>query len=660
MPNLSATSCFRSPGRAVLALAFALTLPAAAAERWVSIGPVGGVVTQLAQATSEPLRLYASTFPSGLFGSRDGGRSWRPIDRGLEALEVTHLAIDPRNSNVVLANTQGGNPFYRIWRSENGGTTWAPGAKSPRRDGFPRETHDFLFDAFAPRTVYAATTGGLFRSLDGGSTWDSWALPELITIAIARDPASPAVWFASGREITGPHAALYRSDDGGTTWRATPSVGAPGSGALPDRLFFRAGALYALWTGALYRSTDGAATWSLAARLPTIPADDFKFSPSGTIYAATFAGVYSSTDGVHWSPAEAPSLEQASPRDSIVGLALFPGSTDTVVAAGRRGVWRSTDGGRVWRAASRGLAVRAVGSLIVVPNPQGTVLGSFEEGLFRTDRDKSSWQRLPFQTGFEAPTLAPDPHRPGRIYALGDSSGEDFGVSDDLGKSFRAVGSLRLDDALFLRADPFHPNVLFAGIELGQASSANGFAYRSADGGATWTEILGFDYLLDLAFDPLHRGVVYRATFSGIDKSTDDGRTWAPLPDASTQILGTHPTSLLFDPRSRALYVGTNERGIFRSTDGGRTFRRIVGGLPRLPGGLNPLVGSLVQDAAGEIYAGLAHGGVFRLRPGEGWTAVNLGLPLATFFGQLVADRARPGLLYAGSVGSSVLRLENR
>ncbi|HXU34050.1 MAG TPA: hypothetical protein VN851_26050, partial [Thermoanaerobaculia bacterium] len=74
---------------------------------------------------------------------------------------------------------------------------------------------------------------------------------------------------------------------------------------------------------------------------------------------------------------------------------------------------------------------------------------------------------------------------------------------------------------------------------------------------------------------------------------------------------------------------------------------------------LNPFVGSLVRDAAGEIYAGLARAGVFRLVPGHGWTAENAGLPIVTFNGRLVADPARAGLLYAGSSGSSVHRLDN-
>ncbi|HEV7672664.1 MAG TPA: hypothetical protein VGS22_29440 [Thermoanaerobaculia bacterium] len=637
-----------------LALAAGLAVPAAAVERWVPLGPSGGIVRLLTQAPSDPERLYAATDPAGIFRSRDGGRSWQSIRRGLEGPEIVRFAVDPGDSDFVLASAFGRSA--QMWRSENGGSTWTPAARPPEG-----AAHDLLFDASAPRTIYAATESGIVRSLDRGSTWNSWALPNVFTLAISRDPAAPATWFASGFEPGGLLRGIFRSDDGGVTWRVTGSVGGPGFNELPERLFFHTGNLYAQWQGALYRSTDGATTWSLAARPPTFYAYDFALSPSGSIYAATDTGVYSSTDGVSWSPPEATPIDQASPSDRISRLALLPGDSgagsETVIAAGRRGIWRSPDGGDTWRAASRGIGARIVGNLTVIPNPKGTVLATFEDGLFRIDRDGRSWRRLPRQTGFENhPHFAPDPHHPGRVYALGQG----VGVSEDQGKTWATVGTFPYSTVQVFKVDPVHPGVLYAGVELGGGSSANGFAFKSVDGGVHWAEILSFEYLYGIEFDPAHPNVAFRLTSVGLDKSTDGGGTWTPLPDLRSQILGAEPTSLLFDPRSRALYLGTDQRGIFRSTDSGRTFRRIAGGLPRETGGLNPYVSTLVLDAAGDVYAAHWFAGVFRLRPGHGWTAVNTDFPLGTFVSALVADPVRPGLLYVGTFGSGVLRLEGR
>ncbi|HXU31110.1 MAG TPA: hypothetical protein VN851_11080 [Thermoanaerobaculia bacterium] len=639
-----------------LALGGGLASPVAAAERWVPLGPSGGQVRLLAQATSDPAHLYLATEPSGLFGSRDGGRSWQSIRRGFNGGGLQHLAVAPGDPDVVLAATYGDSPFYQVWHTEDGGATWAPAARPPGSDGTALMAQDLLIDPVDPRTAYAATERGIFRSLDGGSTWDSWALPDVQTSVIARDPAAPATWLAWGSDRRDFHTALFRSDDGGSAWTEIPI--SPSDS--PERLFFRAGTLYAQRSGALYRSTDGALTWSLAARLPTLAAYDFAIAPSGTIYAAAEPGVYSSTDGVNWSPPETTFPDQASPKDGVFRLAVVSGGplpgSETVIAGGRRGVWRSTDRGATWKPASRGIAVHSVESLIVIPNPEGTVLGSFDDGVYRIDRSGKSWQRLETPSGFEFPELAADPHHPGRVYALGAFGA--FGVSEDRGNSWRQLSRLPNSGVILLKVDPVHPDILYAGIMTGGGSSSEYYGYRSVDGGAHWTEIL-YDVLFDVIFDPARPNVGYRLTFSGIDKTTDGGNRWRRLTNLPEQLLGSGADSILIDSRSHALYVGTEDRGVFRSTDSARTFRRINAGLPRLSGGHQPAIAGLIEDAAGDVYAALPYNGVFRLKPGEGWTAVNTGLPLETFVRMLVANPEFPGLLYAGSIGSSVHRLEN-
>ncbi|MEP7011304.1 MAG: hypothetical protein ABJC13_13360, partial [Acidobacteriota bacterium] len=615
-----------------VALAAGLASPTFGVERWTPFGPVGGVVSQLVQAGSQKERLYAATDPAGAFRSSDGGLSWQPIGREFQSHSVRHLAVDPKHPEVVLADVYSGNSNFQIWRSENGGTSFVPAARSPRSPiRLPLETLDLLYDATTPRAVFAATDGGIFRSVDGGSTWDSWALADLALRAIARNPAAPAVWYAATKAPTGLDGTIYRSTDGGLTWLPTPSTGGPVTDTpnSPDRLFFRAGALYARWNGALYRSTDGAATWTLAAQLETLPANDFAFSPSGSIYAATATGVYSSADGAHWSPPEVATTDQSSPGDSVASLALLPGGSvpEAVIGAGSRGIWRSPDAGTTWAAASRGLVARRALSLAVLSNPQRSVLASFADGVYRIERGDDFWQRLPRTPGYEAPYLAADPHHPGRVYALGTNG---VAVSEDQGANWQTLAYIPYDKVFFFRVDPVRPNVLYVGLEAGSGSEAIGFACKSVDGGVTWTEILSYQYLYDLTFDPAHPDLGYRVTSAGLDKTTDGGETWTTLPNLDP--LGVHalPKSVVFDPRTQAVYVGTRDRGVFRSTNGGRSFQRIATGLPLGSTPLlNPEITTLVLDRAGALYAGLAGQGVFRLERGQDWKAVNLDLPLA-------------------------------
>jgi photosystem II stability/assembly factor-like uncharacterized protein len=203
-----------------------------------------------------PQRLFAGTFTSGVQRSSDGGTTWEPANAGLSARNVLDLAVDARGT--VYAGTWGGGLFTSV----DGGRSWrrtpvrartfavaataaavyaatGNGAVWRRTAGGPWEIRGNVccgrIDALAaspsdPDVVFAGDGFGLFRSADGGSTWQR-AGPRGQVEAIEVDRYDPRIVFAGTWSPLG--CRVYRSDDGGLTWRRDdPGLTTRGVGAF--------------------------------------------------------------------------------------------------------------------------------------------------------------------------------------------------------------------------------------------------------------------------------------------------------------------------------------------------------------------------------------------------------------------------------------------
>ncbi|MEI6669282.1 MAG: glycosyl hydrolase [Acidobacteriota bacterium] len=170
----------------------------------------------------------------GVYRSTDGGDSWTRL--GLEQTErIARIVLVPKNPDAALVCATGhafdDHPDRGVFRTRDGGKTWEKTLYVAPDVGCA----DLSVDPQDPNTVYAAmwqhrrqpwffTSGGpksgLYRSRDGGATWDRLAkgLPEgdLGRIAIAVAPSKSSTVYAS---VEASKTALYRSDDRGETWR---------------------------------------------------------------------------------------------------------------------------------------------------------------------------------------------------------------------------------------------------------------------------------------------------------------------------------------------------------------------------------------------------------------------------------------------------------
>ena len=158
-------------------------------------------------------------------------------------------------------------------------------------------------------------------------------------------------------------------------------------------------------------------------------------------------------------------------------------------------------------------------------------------------------------------SLAMAPSDPNLAYA---GTGSGIYKTVDGGATWSVTGEPVLP--LTLAMDPTNPNILYAGF--------NGDLQKTTDGGDTWLSVaggLGNPQVFSLAIDPSDPNVVYAGTTgAGAFKTTDGGISWTPLDVDSTV------WSLLVDPDDgNVVYAGSNGNGVFKSTDAGASFVRI-------------------------------------------------------------------------------------
>ncbi|HEX6077467.1 MAG TPA: exo-alpha-sialidase [Micromonosporaceae bacterium] len=189
-----------------------------------------------------PGELYAGTEPSALFRSTDGGKSfelvrglwdhphreqWEPGGGGQAIHTVLPHPTDPRR--IVVAMSTGG-----VYRTEDGGETWQPSnigiaAHFMPDNQYPEYgqcVHKVAWHPDAPDLFFAQNHHGVYRSEDGGRNWQSIAdgLPTDFGFAMVAHPRRPGVIYTFPIEADARRfppdlrARVYRSEDAGRTW----------------------------------------------------------------------------------------------------------------------------------------------------------------------------------------------------------------------------------------------------------------------------------------------------------------------------------------------------------------------------------------------------------------------------------------------------------
>ncbi|HVC19878.1 MAG TPA: hypothetical protein VNE16_07355 [Vicinamibacterales bacterium] len=258
-----------------------------------AIGPPGNRLSAIVGVPGDPAVMYVGAADGGIFKTDDGGINWRPIFDHQDVSAIGALAIAPSAHNVVWAGTGETwliRPFYAmgdgVYKSTDAGRSW-------QHMGLDETGHiaRIVVDPQAASRVFVCALGqtfapgqqqGVFRTLDGGKTWQRVLFVNDTTGCsdLAMDPQDPNTLFAGMWQMQihtwnldsgGTGSGVYVSHDGGATWKKLVGHGLPAADhplgkvavAIAPSNPHRVYALMQDKTPGLYRSNNGGRSWRL-------------------------------------------------------------------------------------------------------------------------------------------------------------------------------------------------------------------------------------------------------------------------------------------------------------------------------------------------------------------------------------------------------------
>lgn len=595
--------------------------------------------------TSMRLRITASSLLLALttfVPAAEAAERWTRLGPfGGRVLEVVVAPLAPR---TLYAATEAG-----VYRSDNAGARWVPAWR-----GLPPGVSTLAAHPIEERVVYAGIDGfveegvsTVHKTVDGGATWTPAGLLLEPAHDIAVDPYQPATVLVASRND------VFRSTDGGATWSAVLSPGAP-IADFEDVAFdpTASGVVYAASNNqGLFKSVDHGATWTRKSdRLPGGKLSRLGVSPQGVLYAASTGGILRSTDGGEtWRRAG------NVPNDAFIRSFGFSADHDSVFAGTDRGIFRNNGVNATWTPLRPGQR-EDVASVAVAPDG-GTVyvgigqLGGGFRGVLKSVDDGETWRSVNRGLGGEVVSfVAIAPSDPRVIYAvlLG-------GVvrSSDGGATWRRIDpgpdSGTGGEIVRLVVDPRDPDVV-------HAAARSGRFLRSVDGGASWAGKVIEDgeclWPSSLVLDPRDprwlfvTGGQETACQRGGETScltlgtTDGGASWTCLREEGF-------LSLVLDPRRPDnLYATGGDgdlQGVFKSTDRGRTWDLSWDSGFGIPG-------PLAISSRGTLWAASESELVRSRNGGQTWRPFEQGLPPRAVVQHIAVSPSNPSVVYISTI----------
>ncbi|MHB8364339.1 MAG: VPS10 domain-containing protein [Vulcanimicrobiaceae bacterium] len=559
---------------------------------------------------------YAPNAERGVFKSTNGGKTWTKVLYENADTGAVDLSMDPSNPEILFAALwqtrrppwnvypPSSGPGSGLYKTTDGGKTWARVAGH----GFPAKAGriGISISPADTRRIYAVVdtndpaTGGIYRSDDGGTTWQRTDGEQRVWKrgwyfgGITADPKNP-------NEVYVMDTSTYRSTDGGVTFVAIK--GAPGGDDYHTLWIDPSQPSHMILGGdqGVVISLDDAKTWSSWYNQPTgqfyhIATDNrFPFWVYGSQQDSGAAMVpsrspHAAIGNRDWSPIDVGGEDGYLAPDPlhphlVYGDGLGNVGADVTVENVKTGWERNVDPtidypGTVWR---------SDWTMPLVFSPTDPhVLYFADQRIFRTADGGKRWSLispdLTRRTDTVPRTLDPATvadntglKRRGVIYALAPSpvraheiwAGTDDGlvwITRDGGKHWKNVTPRQLtpwSKVGIIDASPFDANSAYAAVDRHRLNDDRPYIYRTHDGGRHWKLVTdgipNGSFVNVVREDPEHRGLLYAGTERGVYVSFDDGGRWQPLqlnlPIASVRDIAFRDHDIVVATHGRALWV---------------------------------------------------------------------------------------------------------
>lgn len=548
-------------------------------EGWVFSGPlnIGGRISAVAMHPADIQTIYAGAAAGGVFRSEDGGESWTAIFDDAMSLSIGDIAVAPSDPGIIYvgtgeANAGGGSLAYDgngIYRSGDSGSTWEHlGLSNSGSVG------RIVVDPTDPQKVFVAAMGrlfsnnqerGVFRSVDGGVTWenvlfvsDSTGAIDLVIHPDHPDTIYVAMWERirrpDRRNYGGSTCGIYRTYNGGDTWtQLTSGLPAPGptigrigidiSEADPKVLY----AIYADNLGyflGVFKTVNGGDLW--------VRTNDAALSNMYSSYGWWFGRI--SVDPVN------PNVAYA------IGFDLY----------------KTLTGGSSWQNISGSSVHVDQHDLVAHPqDPSFLVLGN-DGGIYLSGNAGNSWTHLKNLPITQFYTCELDEQYPERLYGGTQDNGTNRTMTGGLDNWTNIYGG----DGFYVLVDPVNNLYVYAEYQYGNlARSVNGgtsfqYAMNGIDGGdrKNWNT--------PVVFDPSDPSVLYYGS-DRLYRSSNRALSWSPISSDLTNgtgtgnlVYGTITTIAVAPSNNQFIYVGTDDGNVWRTGNGGSEWTSISSSLP--------------------------------------------------------------------------------